>query len=132
MRGNGMRGGRMQAGGMQGGVAQGRGIRGCGRFGCGRDGKTCLTCRAKHGLGLGNNCGGRGCGNWSKCRDRGRPYAGEVPHMAQAPGMTGQAPQYVYPYYTTRGPRDFLQDACAPGPILPYNPKKTCLPSIGF
>ena len=42
------------------------------------------------------------------------PYGGEIPHSAQAGGPAaggapgGSAPQYAYPYYTTRGPRDFL------------------------
>ena len=38
---------------------------------------------------------------------------GEIPHTANAPGMYGAqggsaAPTYAYPYYTIRGPRDFL------------------------
>jgi hypothetical protein len=40
-------------------------------------------------------------------------------------------PAVTYPYYTTRGPRDFLQDACGPNPILPYRKPKICLPRIG-
>ena len=82
---------------------------GCGKFGCGRDGKLCLGCKARGGLGLGKGglgggLGGSGFGS--------RPYAGEIPHTQQPPygagGGAGMAPQYVYPYYTTRGPRDFL------------------------
>ena len=47
-RGNGMRApGSRIAGRMQ------SGSRGCGRFGCGRDGKLCLSCKARSGLGLG-------------------------------------------------------------------------------
>lgn len=66
---------------------------GCGRFGCGREGKLCLGCKAR-GAGL---------------LGRLHPKAGEIPHTTENPGMMGpQAPQYVYPYYTTRGPRDFL------------------------
>ncbi len=101
----------------------------CGRFVCGRDGKRCMTCRAKTGMGLGNGmgngsgignglgmrshmgCGNGTCGQCSSCLSKfrnGRPYAGQMPHTAPVPGMTGMAPQYVYPYYTTRGPRDFL------------------------
>lgn len=38
-----------------------------------------------------------------------RSTAGELPHTAQPPMVApGPVPQYVYPYYTTRGPRDFL------------------------
>ena len=43
------------------------------------------------------------------------PYGKKIPHTAnmstgmQFPGG-GQAPSYAYPYYTTRGPRDFLMD----------------------
>ena len=37
----------------------------------------------------------------------------------------------TYPYYTVRGPRDFLQDGCGPNPILPYRKPHICLPSIG-
>ena len=40
----------------------------------------------------------------------GNPYGGAIPHTAQQPGQSGIAPQYAYPYYTTRGPRDFLRD----------------------
>jgi hypothetical protein len=39
------------------------------------------------------------------------PYGGELPHTASASLETGggaAAPAYAYPYYTTRGPRDFL------------------------
>ena len=39
--------------------------------------------------------------------------------------------QTAYPYYTVRGPRDFLQDACGPPPLYPSNPRVICLPSIG-
>jgi hypothetical protein len=41
------------------------------------------------------------------------PYGGQVPHTP-APSYGGMAgggggtPSYAYPYYTTRGPRDFL------------------------
>ena len=90
---------------MGGGNLRGRvASAGCGKFGCGRDGKLCLGCKARGGLGLGKS-GGGGFG--------GRPYSGEIPHTQQPPygaggGGPGMAPQYVYPYYTTRGPRDFL------------------------
>ncbi|MEM9413164.1 MAG: hypothetical protein AAGA30_18795 [Planctomycetota bacterium] len=37
------------------------------------------------------------------------PYGGELPHTASATAAGGSAaPTYGYPYYTTRGPRDFL------------------------
>ena len=60
-------------------------VKGCGQFGCG--------------------FGGLGC---SKCRG-----AETIPHRepgSMGPGAAGQAPSYVYPYYTTRAPRDFLMD----------------------
>lgn len=68
---------------------------GCGRGGCGHSGKLCGACnmiRSLSGLGSGN------------------PYGGAIPHTAQQPGQSGIAPSYAYPYYTTRGPRDFLRD----------------------
>ena len=84
------------------------------RAGCG-----CLACKS-----------GAGGGNRSH-----HPYGGELPHTAAADGAaTGAgaaAPTYAYPYYTTRGPRDFLQDGCGPPPVYPYNPRVSCLPSIG-
>ncbi len=53
-------------------------------------------CRGLHGGGL---LGGKHT----------KPYGGAIPHVAENPMMGGgQVPQYVYPYYTTRGPRDFL------------------------
>ncbi|MFK7770263.1 MAG: hypothetical protein AB8B55_23840 [Mariniblastus sp.] len=89
------RGIRVPSGRLKGAIAGhlGSHARGCGRFGCGREGKLCLSCRARGGL-------------FNR-------QPSEIPHTAQPPGMMGpggQAPQYVYPYYTTRGPRDFLQD----------------------
>ena len=68
---------------------------GCGRGGCGHSGRLCGLCtkvRGAAGLGSGN------------------PYGGAIPHTAQQPGQSGIAPSYAYPYYTTRGPRDFLRD----------------------
>ena len=68
---------------------------GCGRGGCGHSGRLCGACskiRSLAGLGSGS------------------PYGGAIPHTAQAPGQSGMAPSYAYPYYTTRGPRDFLRD----------------------
>lgn len=63
-------------------------------------------------------CLGGGCGLGAGIRGffAGKsfhPYGGEIPHTASAAGGAGQgqagaAPTYAYPYYTTRGPRDFL------------------------
>ncbi len=74
--------------------------------------------KAKAALGGGGGCGVAGCGVGgaicggclAKLRGAGaHPYGGAIPHTAQAPGNgTGMAPSYAYPYYTTRGPRDFL------------------------
>ena len=80
----------------------------CGLHGCGKRG-----CRSGH-------CGG-GDGSRSGKLPRvanaagvgGHPYGGVVPHTNPAVGQqpqSGIAPQYAYPYYTTRGPRDFLRD----------------------
>ena len=70
---------------------------GCGRGGCGIGGRLCGACQA--GLGLRNGLGHR-------------ISPGDIPHTAQPPypGHGGMAPTYAYPYYTTRGPRDFLMD----------------------
>ena len=87
---------------------------GCGLAGCG-GGAGCLS---GHGLGGGHGCGGRGC-DVTGCKDcvrgvlqhsLGQPYGGAVPHTTQpqGPPPAGAAPTYAYPYYTTRGPRDFL------------------------
>ncbi len=92
------------AGGAGNGIAlaggAGAGL-GCGRFGCGRNGRLCSSCRMRGG--------------------RNHPYGGEIPHtdpymyggwggMGDGSGF-GQGPvNYAYPYYTTRGPRDFLMN----------------------
>ena len=68
---------------------------GCGHGGCGHGGRLCGACDKIRGL------AGLGSGN---------PYGGAIPHTAKQPGQSGMAPSYAYPYYTTRGPRDFLQD----------------------
>ncbi len=72
--------------GQHGGALGNGGLRGCGRGGCGMGGRLCGACS--------------------------RIHAGEIPHVDQPayPGFGGQAPTYAYPYYTTRGPRDFLMD----------------------
>jgi len=74
-------------------------------------------CLGGHGVGA-HGCGGKGCG-LAGCKDcvrgvlqhsLGQPYGGAVPHTTppQAAPPAGRAPTYAYPYYTTRGPRDFL------------------------
>ncbi len=93
----------------------------------GKVGSNCGGCGLKDKLGgcclfggkakaavAGNGCGVQGCGVGGKlcggCLSKHRgPYGGAIPHTAQGPGNgTGMAPSYAYPYYTTRGPRDFL------------------------
>lgn len=71
------------------------GQRSCGIAGCGHSGRLCGGCNKLR------NLAGLGSGN---------PYGGAIPHTAQQPGQSGLAPAYAYPYYTTRGPRDFLRD----------------------
>lgn len=72
------------SGGLLGGRAA---ARGCGRFGCGAGGRLCMGCRF----------GGH----------RGTPYTDTS--MGDGGQMAGPASPHVgYPYYTTRGPRDFL------------------------
>jgi len=89
---------------------------GLGGGGCGLGGGGCAL-KGKLGGGgcalkgkLGGGCGAGGCGLGGKLLGAGQhPYGGAIPHTAQAPGVgTGMAPAYAYPYYTTRGPRDFL------------------------
>ena len=102
------------------GVALASGHFGCGKHGCGAGGRLCQSCLGKHGGMFGN------------------PY-GSIPHTPAmaGPGMggpgAGGVPAYRYPYYTNRGPRDFLLDGCGPPPVTPYvPPRKLCLPSIGY
>jgi len=80
--------------GLKGKLAGGEGGSACGVPGCGIGGAICGGCLSKlRGLHAGGPA----------------PYGGAIPHTAQAPGNgTGIAPAYAYPYYTTRGPRDFL------------------------
>ena len=114
--------------------AGGFGLGGC-RFGNCRHGARSLVGRGAggfggHGIGAGGigglgigsgSCGIHGCGIGGKyctnCLDRlakiaasnQHPTGGRIPHTVQGPGAgTGIAPAYNYPYYTTRGPRDFL------------------------
>ena len=93
-------GGRRISHGVISDIREARGARiggavGCGHRGCGHSG------RLQHAGGKIRNLAGIGSGN---------PYGGAIPHTAQAPGQSGLAPSYAYPYYTTRGPRDFLRD----------------------
>ncbi len=78
--------GGMGHGGMgHGGMGQG----GCGIPGCGLMGRLCGRC---------------GAGNQ-------HPYGGVSPHTPPMAGpFGGMSPAYGYPYYTTRGPRDFFMD----------------------
>ena len=64
-----------------------------------------------------DNCGGRGCGLCSRVANRFNPHAGGYPEQTtfNPSPPTGQT---AYPYYTTRGPRDFLQ--ANPPSIGPY------------
>ena len=82
------------------------GIGGCGVPGCGHGNRFCSGCLSK----LAGGAGFAGGGLAGKIPRPGQhPYGGAIPHTAQGPGAgTGTAPSYAYPYYTTRGPRDFL------------------------
>lgn len=112
-------------GGYGGGSGYGGMQGGCGAPGCGVGGQLCSNC-------LSRLYGGHLHQKAAHLLPAIHPYGGAIPHTELQPGMGGQAPTYAYPYYTTRGPRDFLQDACAPGPILPYNPRTSCLPPLGY
>ena len=112
------------AGGHAGCKGGGCGLGGCKGGGCGLSGahgpQGAYGGQGAHGLhggcqGGGCGQGGKLCGVCSKLRGLtgvgpGNPYGGAIPHTAQQPGQSGIAPQYAYPYYTTRGPRDFLRD----------------------
>ena len=88
------------------GAKRALGDNGCDDGSCGIGGGL----RGGIGSRLGDGCGcGRGCGLGRGCRTGLHPYGGQIPHTANAPHAGGLAPQYAYPYYTTRGPRDFLQ-----------------------
>ncbi len=79
---------------------------GCGVAGCGVDGRACHSCA------LGGKLRGA-AGLARKVTGTAHPYGGAIPHTNPAMGQqpqSGLAPQYAYPYYTTRGPRDFLRD----------------------
>ena len=85
----------------------------------------CTGC-LRGGRCLGGRCSGRSI----------HPFGGQLPHTANAAGGGatgfgggGSAPSYAYPYYTTRGPRDFLQDGCGPPPIYPVSYTHLTLPT---
>lgn len=136
-------GGGFAGGGLAGAGLAGAGLLGGGGGGCGLGGLGCGLGGAGQGLG-GHGFGGGGLGQkvggllpFAGLRGASHPYGKQPPHTAnasvgfQAPGG-GQAPAYAYPYYTTRGPRDFLLDGCGPPPIPGYSPKRPCLPTIGY
>jgi hypothetical protein len=124
------------AGGQEGGWASpiGSAMGGCGQFGCGTGGKLCLGCRLRGAFGLGQGAGLRG--HMGGGLQGNHPYGGSIPHTdylgACVQPQNGMTPTYAYPYYTLRGPRDFLQDSCAPNPIMPSGSKSSCVPSIGW
>ncbi len=70
-------------------------------------GTGCSTCNT----GCDSGCG-RGLFNRSACRGDGRGD-GRRGGGDGGDGMAQAAPTVAYPYYTTRGPRDFF--ACDPG-----------------
>ena len=75
---------------------------GCGLGSCGMGGRGC---------GQGCGLGGRLAGQAAARTAQHDPYGGQIPHTNPALGPQGgggPAPTYRYPYYTTRGPRDFL------------------------
>lgn len=90
------------------------------RGGC--RGGGCVAGKIANARAIAGGCGKRGCGAGKLCgkctkllqaAGLGHPYGGAVPHTNPAAGQqpqSGIAPQYAYPYYTTRGPRDFLRD----------------------
>ena len=80
---------------------------GCGLASCGLGGQGCGK-----GCALRNHLPGGGGGGLAGRALRNDPYGGQIPHTNPALGPQGGAggftPTYQYPYYTTRGPRDFL------------------------
>lgn len=93
-----------QTGGLLGGLFSrhsahaGYHANGCGIGGCGAGGHLCGKCRALAALRL----KGRAAAN--------HPYGGMTPHTPPMAGPHGpMSPHYGYPYYTTRGPRDFFE-----------------------
>jgi hypothetical protein len=79
------------------------------------DGVAGGFCGRRGGRAGGCACGGAGC---AMCAAGGLcPNSGGYPEY---PAFSGGPPtgQVAYPYYTVRGPRDYL--ACKPGSIGPY------------
>lgn len=102
----------------------GAGCADCGGSGCGncdnclQNGISCLLdcpghngCRS--GYGCHNGCGPHGCGPGG-CNPYGAYGCGDQNYNFNSGPPTGQV---AYPYYTTRGPRDFLM--CNPPSIGP-------------
>ena len=96
----------------------------CDNGGCGLIDR--MRCRGGCGLGGGcgacSACGGRGCGLCQRVAGR-LAAGGCCPHSGGYPASYNFTPgpqsgQTAYPYYTTRGPRDFLM--CNPAPLGPY------------
>jgi len=82
----------------------------CGPGGCALGGCRGNGCFG-NGNGNGNGCGPGSCGRCRGCLSGGCclcPHSGGYP---EAQNFTPSPPtgQVAYPYYTTRGPRDFLQ-----------------------
>ena len=107
------------------GCDSGGGLFSGGLFGNKKKKNNCNSCQCNNGCCNGcNGCGGDGCG----CRLGSRvagciasggccPHSGGYPEWYNfTPGPQGG--QVAYPYYTTRGPRDFLM--CNPQPLGPY------------
>ena len=107
-------GGRMSN--MGGRLGGGGGCSACGGGGCG----LCQRMGGRLGGGC-SACGGNGCG---LCRRvAGRVASGFCPHGGGYPANYNFNPsppsgQVAYPYYTVKGPRDFLQNN--PSSIGPY------------
>jgi hypothetical protein len=77
----------------------------------------CLSCRLRGLMGGRPRSGGgllhrATAGHGMDGMSANHPYGGQIPHTEPIPsqmGMESQSPTYAYPYYTLRGPRDFLQ-----------------------
>jgi hypothetical protein len=76
---------------------------------CGGGMHGCAHCRGGH-AGAVCGCGRPGCAHCRGWLAANHPYGGIPPHTpsSQLGGYGGTVPQYGYPYYTTRGPRDFF------------------------
>jgi len=84
---------------------------------CGCDDGCCGTCDGGCCVNGCSDCGGRGCGLCQRFAGQVCPHGGGYPESYNfAPSPPGG--QVAYPYYTVRGPRDFLRDN--PPSIGPY------------